>query len=107
MAKELFSIGEVAKLKGISIKALRYYEKIGLLKPFYVSSCSKYRYYHIDQLLEIEFISMFKKAGVDVSELLGVFNDDNAAQIEHFSEVHTVIAQKKIKELEKLDPFIP
>ena len=29
------TIGEVAKVKQISIKALRYYEKIGILKPAY------------------------------------------------------------------------
>lgn len=100
MAKELFSIGEVAKLKGLTIKALRYYDKIGLLKPSYVNPETKYRYYHIDQLLEIEFISMFKKAGVDVCELMDLFTEDNAVQIEHFSEAHMEIALKKIKELE-------
>jgi len=98
--KELLSIGEVAKLKGISIKALRYYEKIGLLKPFYVNPDTNYRYYHIDQLLEIEFISMFRKAGIDAGELSGIFTDDNAVKIARFSEVHTEIAQKKIRELE-------
>jgi len=98
--KELLSIGEVAKLKGISIKALRYYEKIGLLKPYYINPDTNYRYYHIDQLLEIEFISMFRKAGIDVGELSGIFTDDNAVKIAQFSEVHTEIAQKKIRELE-------
>jgi MerR family transcriptional regulator, activator of bmr gene len=100
MVKELFSIGEVAKLKGLTIKALRYYEKIGLLQPFYINPVSKYRYYRIDQFLKIEFISMFRKAGVDVCELSGIFTDDNAVQIAQFSEMHTEIAQKKIRELE-------
>ncbi|HWQ80209.1 MAG TPA: MerR family DNA-binding transcriptional regulator, partial [Anaerovoracaceae bacterium] len=100
MAKELFSIGEVAKIKGLTIKALRYYDKIGLLKPFYVNPETKYRYYHIDQLLRIEFISLFRKAGIDVCELSGIFTDDNAVQIGQFSEMHTEIALKKIKELE-------
>jgi DNA-binding transcriptional MerR regulator len=100
MVKELFSIGEVAKLKGLTIKALRYYDKIGLVKPSYVDPGTKYRYYHIDQLLEIEFISMFKKAGIDVRELADLFTDDNAVQIEHFSDAHAEMALKKIKELE-------
>ena len=29
------TIGEVARVKQVSIKALRYYEKIGILKPAY------------------------------------------------------------------------
>ena len=38
------TIGEVAKVKQISIKALRYYEKIGILKPAYCDPDTKASY---------------------------------------------------------------
>ena len=45
MKNELLSIGEAAKLKQVSVKSLRYYETIGILKPAYVDPSSGYRYY--------------------------------------------------------------
>ncbi|MGL4991581.1 MAG: MerR family DNA-binding transcriptional regulator [Sarcina sp.] len=44
-----YSIGEVSKIFGISIDTLRYYDKIGLIKPI-VNPENKYRYYEISHL---------------------------------------------------------
>lgn len=41
MKKEIYSIGEVSKIKGVTIKALRFYEKIGLLKPYEVNPANQ------------------------------------------------------------------
>ena len=42
---ELLTIGEVAKLDGITTKALRYYDAHGILKPAAVDPMTGYRYY--------------------------------------------------------------
>ncbi|MGL4740362.1 MAG: MerR family DNA-binding transcriptional regulator [Sarcina sp.] len=44
-----YSIGEVSKIFGVSIDTLRYYDKIGLIKPN-VNPENKYRYYEISHL---------------------------------------------------------
>ena len=36
--ENLFSIGEVANMKGITIKALRYYHQTGILIPVYIDA---------------------------------------------------------------------
>ncbi|RND01213.1 MerR family DNA-binding transcriptional regulator [Lysinibacillus halotolerans] len=54
--EKLYSIGEVSKLMNISIKALRYYDKIGLFKPAYVDPNSNYRYYSDFQLYRLDLI---------------------------------------------------
>ncbi|MDD4096808.1 MAG: MerR family DNA-binding transcriptional regulator, partial [Oscillospiraceae bacterium] len=56
MKDGLFSIGEVSKSKGITVKALRFYDEIGLLKPHFIDPESGYRYYHADQMLPIDII---------------------------------------------------
>lgn len=43
--KNLFGIGEVAKMFHLSVSSLRHYENIGLLKPEYIAPGSGYRYY--------------------------------------------------------------
>ena len=54
------TIGEVAKVKQISIKALRYYEKIGILKPAYCAPDTGYRYYKNEQMLAIDMIKFLQ-----------------------------------------------
>ncbi|WP_066369112.1 MerR family DNA-binding transcriptional regulator [Neobacillus fumarioli] len=39
------SIGEMAKLRKVTVETLRHYDKIGLLKPYYVDPNTGYRYY--------------------------------------------------------------
>ncbi len=41
----LFSIGKLAKLTGVHIQSLRYYETIGILRPAMIDPDSGYRYY--------------------------------------------------------------
>lgn len=47
--EELFQIGEVSKLFHISVSILRYYDKIGLVKPEYTDPETGYRYYSTRQ----------------------------------------------------------
>ena len=60
----MLRIGEFSKLAKISIKALRYYDKIGLLKPAMIDSATQYRYYAPEQLQTVRLISMYKEAGL-------------------------------------------
>ena len=43
--RELFQIGEVAKMYHLSVGTLRHYEQVGLLKPEYTDPATGYRYY--------------------------------------------------------------
>lgn len=60
MDKNLFSIGEVSKIKDITIKTLRYYHKIGILTPKVIDENTGYRYYSIDQFIYIDIIKGFR-----------------------------------------------
>ena len=51
-------IGEFSKLTGASIKSLRYYDEIGVLKPYYVDKDTKYRYYIPEQIIELNVIKL-------------------------------------------------
>ena len=53
--RELFSIGEMAKLFQTNIRTLRYYDEIGLLKPEWRDDNSGYRYYSTKQVRTNEY----------------------------------------------------
>lgn len=55
---KLYKIGMFAAMNHVTIKALRYYDEQGLLKPVYVDADSGYRYYTAGQLPEVIIASV-------------------------------------------------
>ena len=45
MAKNRYTIGEVAEMMGVSVQTIRYYCKIGLIRPAYTNGETGYRYF--------------------------------------------------------------
>lgn len=65
----MLKIGEFAVLAELSIKTLRYYDDIGLLKPVYVDPENGYRYYDYTQLARAYRLSVFKSMGMALNEI--------------------------------------
>ena len=53
-----YMIGEVAKILGLSVHTLRYYEKHDIIKPSYIDDMTGYRYYTVK---DVEKLSMLKE----------------------------------------------
>lgn len=70
-------IGEMAKLNNISVQALRHYDKIGLLKPFYIDEYSGYRFYHINQSAKLDLINYMKLLGMSLEQIKNLFEKNN------------------------------
>ena len=51
--KNLFTIGEMAKLHNMTMKPLRYYDEIGILKPIQIDESNGYRYYSTEQFEQL------------------------------------------------------
>jgi len=65
----MYRIGEFSKYTCITIKALRYYDKIGLLVPKHVDPDSRYRYYSADQMVAANRITALKTLGFSLQEI--------------------------------------
>src|SRR5581483_11326 len=65
----MFKISEFSQLSQVSIKTLRYYDQIGLLKPAHSDPCTGYRYYTADQLLRLNRILAFKDLGFTLEQI--------------------------------------
>ena len=59
----MLKIGEFSRLARVSVKTLRYYADLGLLKPAYVDRYSGYRYYSLEQLPRLNRILALKELG--------------------------------------------
>ena len=77
MKTEFLSIGKVAKLKNISIKALRYYDEIGIFVPAYTNPQTNYRYYTKEQLPMLDAVSLCLQLGIPLKTLPAYIKEDS------------------------------
>lgn len=65
----MLSIGQMSKICGVTVKTLRHYDKIGLLKPECVSGGTGYRYYSEEQVGNMLLIGRYKRYGFSLAEI--------------------------------------
>ena len=66
-------INEFAKLTGVSVRTLHYYDEIGLLKPAFVSQQNGYRFYDENSLSRMQEILFYRELDFElgsISEIL-------------------------------------
>lgn len=97
--EELYSIGEVSKICNISKKALRFYDKIGIICPDKISEENNYRFYSKETLLSVPVVKYFKQMGFKLEEMKE-FLDGNTY------EAHERGFRRKIDELRQLEEEI-
>lgn len=65
----------------VSIKTLRYYDEIGILKPDYIDPESSYRFYTSKQLFQLHDIKSFIQIGLSLNEIKLILSGKNKEQI--------------------------
>lgn len=94
------TIGEFSKFCQVTVKTLRHYEKLGLLVPNEVDEWTKYRYYDIAQMQQLNGILRLKKMGFSLEEIcelkdVGTFFPDIAQIQDKTYQVEEQIKQLK------------
>lgn len=83
----LLRIGEFSRLSQVSIRSLRHYDQIGLLKPLRIDSENHYRYYSLDQLPRINQIIALRKLDFSLEQIRSILetqgNEDDLRTILH------------------------
>lgn len=74
MKDELMSIGEIAAFFGVSRKAMRLYEKKGIIRPAKVDDSNGYRYYSAEQVEQLNALLELKALGFSLDEIKTVID---------------------------------
>ena len=102
----MFKIGEFSKLTQVSIRMLRYYDEVGLLKPAEIDKWTGYRMYSVQQIPRLNRILNLRDSGFNVSEIALAFamSDKELAKCleKKRLEVEQLIKNEKEK-LRKID----
>lgn len=104
--KDLFQIGEVAKLFHVSISTLRHYETVGLLAPEYVDANSGYRYYSTRQFECLNTIKYLRVLGMSLPEIKDFLNHRDVEKIHSLLQKQQEEVKQKQKELYRIEKKI-
>ncbi|MBO1580613.1 MerR family transcriptional regulator [Bacillus sp. XF8] len=91
----MFRIGDFSKLSSISIRMLRHYDKVELLKPGKIDAETGYRYYSAAQLKKVNQIQNLKAMGFSLAVIKEIL--DSNENLESIKE-HFLIRSSQIKE---------
>lgn len=100
----MYRIGEFSQLGQISVRMLRHYDKLDLLKPSYVDYETGYRFYIATQLPKLHKIIALNGLGIPLAKIQQIIKNDayalediRALLQEQKSKVETEMSQQRIK----------
>ncbi|BEU01656.1 heavy metal-responsive transcriptional regulator [Agarivorans sp. OAG1] len=97
----MYKIGELAKLSGLTVETLRFYERKGLLVPT-ARGENLYRMYSKQDLARLRFIQRAKQAGLSIKDILELLTLREHAETASCNDVSNVVGQKLAKVQQQL-----
>ncbi len=90
----VYTVNQLAKLAGVSVRTLHYYDEIGLLAPSYVKD-NGYRCYADAELLRLQQILFFRELEFPLSDIVRMMNAPD------FDRTEALKDQKRLLELKR------
>jgi len=78
----MFKIGEFSKLGQVSVRMLRHYDQMGLLKPGHTDKWTGYRYYTLEQLARLNRIVALNGLGLTLQQIGNLLAKDDQLPVE-------------------------
>jgi DNA-binding transcriptional MerR regulator len=84
-----YTVKQLAKMSGVSVRTLHWYDEKGLLKPSY-HGANAYRYYEEEQLLMLQQILFFRELGFNLNDIQKLLSQDD------FDKVRALQSHKQV-----------
>lgn len=102
--KKYFKINEISKLFDIGIDSLRYYEKIGLIKP--KRGENNYRYYSTRDIYKLTIIKDLRKLNFSLSQIKGYISELSLENTYNMLNDQNKIIEEEINKLQKQQKLV-
>ncbi len=89
-----YSVSKAAKLVGVSVRTLRYYDEIGLLKPSEVSPAG-YRFYDEDAMASLQQIVFFRELGLPLEQIGRILSAPDNDRAEALQKHRTLLLMRR------------
>ncbi|WP_329350478.1 MerR family transcriptional regulator [Streptomyces sp. NBC_01261] len=99
MDDDLLTIGAFAARARLSAKALRLYDRLGLLAPAHVDEVSGYRHYRADQVERARLVALLRQLDMPLARIASVVEADGADAADllaaYWTDVETRVAGQR------------
>lgn len=95
-----YTVAKLAKISGVSIRTLHWYDEVGLLKPAY-HGANGYRYYEEEQLLTLQQILFFRELGFELKQIESILKRSDFDRMAALSS-HRTVLQKNMERTKEL-----
>lgn len=103
----MIAIGEASRRSGVSIEAIRYYEREGIISKAGRTPSGR-RTYSESGIAELRFIKRCRDLGFSIHDVVALRNlaeapNDSCKKVEQMAQKHLSEVQAKLKELKQLE----
>src|SRR5580693_7040748 len=90
------TVGDLAKLTGITVRTLHHYDEIGLVQPSDRSRAG-YRLYADDDVLRLQQVLVYKELGLPLDEIAAVLDDPAFSRIDALRRHREALVAKRVR----------
>ena len=95
-----YTVKKLAGMSGVSVRALHFYDEVGLLKPAYVGA-NGYRFYEEAQLLVLQQILFYRELGFELKQIKRILTRPDFDKVAAL-ESHRKVLRKNLAQTRKL-----
>jgi DNA-binding transcriptional MerR regulator len=87
------TVGELARLAGVSVRTLHHYDEVGLLRPS-GRSAAGYRVYGDGDLVRLQHILGYRELGFALDAIAGILDDPDLDPVDHLRQQHAMVTDR-------------
>lgn len=88
-----YTVGEVARLAGVTVRTLHHYHEVGLLSPR-GRTAAGYRLYADPDLERLQRILCYRELGFGLEDIAAILDDPRSDPIDHFRRQHALLTDQ-------------
>jgi DNA-binding transcriptional MerR regulator len=92
-AQKSWSVGEVARIAGVTVRTLHHYDEIGLLSPSDRTASGHRRYDRAD-LHRLQQVLFYRELGFGLDQVAGLLDQPDVDPLEQLARQHTLLADR-------------
>jgi len=92
----MFTVGELSKLTGVTVRTLHHYDEIGLVRPS-ARTAAGYRLYADDDVLRLQQVLLFRELGLPLPEIAAVLDDPQYRRDDVLRRHREVLVSKRTR----------
>lgn len=96
----VYTVAKLAKISGVSVRTLHWYDEVGLLRPAY-HGANGYRYYEEEQLLMLQQILFFRELGFELKQIEKILKRSDFDKVKALGS-HRHVLQKNVERTKQL-----